>query len=66
MSVDLRSQINSHPVIKPLLKNPAWKPVAQAAINFFVDNKDTKIDYWKKSDVWKQVETVFNELNKPK
>jgi len=22
------------------------------------------MDYWKKSDVWKQVETVFNKLNK--
>lgn len=62
MADDLRIRVENHPVIKGLIKNPAWRPVAQAAISYFVDQKECAIEHWRTSKVWGQVEAVVRDL----
>jgi hypothetical protein len=51
--------------IERLLKNPNWKPAAEAAIAWFLHDKDCPISSWKKSSTWAQVKMVWEEFGKP-
>lgn len=49
--------------IERLLKNPNWKPAAEAAIAFLYRGTNCPITSWKKSSTWAQVKMVYEELN---
>ena len=62
MENELRSKIEKHREIKALIKNAAWRPITQAAINFHVDQKECANDHWKNSKVWEQAEAIILRL----
>ncbi len=51
------------PRIERLLKNPNWRPAAEAAMAFLFQGTDCPISSWKKSSTWAQVKMVWEELN---
>jgi hypothetical protein len=62
MGNDLRSKLEKHPELKGLLKNPAWKPITHAVINFHVDQKECPNDYWKESKIWAEAEAIVLKI----
>jgi hypothetical protein len=50
--------------IERLMKNPNWKPAAEAAMAFYFHGAECPITSWKKSSTWAQVKMVWEELNK--
>jgi hypothetical protein len=50
--------------IERLLKNPNWKPAAEAAMAFYLRGTNCPIISWQKSSTWAQVKMVFEELGK--
>jgi hypothetical protein len=57
----LHSKLRDHSLIKRLMKNPNWKPAADAAIAELVDGKKCPVPSWKKSSTWMQVELALKE-----
>ena len=64
MKTDLEGLLQSDPRVERLLKNPNWKPAADAAMKFFLTGEDCPITSWKKSSTWAQVKMVWEELKK--
>lgn len=60
MSTEARLRADER--IERLLKNPNWKPAAEAAINYLYRGVNCPITSWKKSSTWAQVKMVFDEL----
>lgn len=58
------STLREDPRIERLLKNPNWKPAAEAAMAFYFKGTDCPIASWQKSSTWAQVKMVFEELGK--
>jgi hypothetical protein len=50
--------------IERLLKNPNWKPAAEAAMAFYFHGTECPITSWQKSSTWAQVKMVWEEHNK--
>ena len=50
--------------IERLLKNPNWKPAAEAAMAFYFNGTQCPISSWQKSSTWAQVKMVYEELSK--
>ena len=46
-----------------LLKNPNWRPAAEAAIAHLLKGVECPIASWRKSSTWAQVEMVAKELS---
>jgi hypothetical protein len=55
--------LKSDPRVDRLLKNPNWKPAAEAAIAYLLKGTECPIASWRKSSTWAQVEMVAKELN---
>jgi hypothetical protein len=49
--------------IERLLKNPIWKPAAEAAMAFYLNGTECPIASWQKSSTWAQVKMVHEELS---
>jgi hypothetical protein len=60
--IGLEHELRNDPRIQRLLRNAAWKPAAQAAIDRFIHGKDCQIQSWNRSSTWAQVEMVYKEL----
>jgi hypothetical protein len=58
-----KASLIADPRIERLLKNSNWKPVAEAAMDFFFQGTVCPIPSWKKSSTWAQVKMVWEELN---
>ncbi len=58
-----KASLIADPRIERLLKNPNWKPAAEAAMDFLFQGTDCPISSWKKSSTWAQVKMVWEELN---
>ncbi|RRA49303.1 hypothetical protein [Acidipila sp. EB88] len=58
------STLREDPRIERLLKNPNWKPAAEAAMAFYFNGTDCPIASWQKSSTWAQVKMVLEELGK--
>jgi hypothetical protein len=56
--------IRSDSRIERLLKNPIWRPAAEAAMSFFLDGTKCPISSWQKSSTWAQVKMVWEEHSK--
>ena len=52
----------NHSLVERLRNNPNWKPAADAAVDFFVDDKKCTVPSWIKSSTWKQVEMAYEEI----
>ena len=50
--------------IERLMKNPNWKPAAEAAMAFYLHGTDCPITSWQKSSSWAQVKMVWEEQTK--
>ena len=50
--------------IERLLKNPNWKPAAEAAMAFYFRGTQCPITSWQKSSTWAQVKMVWEEQSK--
>jgi hypothetical protein len=50
--------------IERLMKNPNWKPAAEAAMAFYLYGTDCPITSWQKSSSWAQVKMVCEEQTK--
>ena len=50
--------------IERLMKNPNWKPAAEAAMAFYLRGTDCPIISWQKSSSWAQVKMVWEEQTK--
>jgi hypothetical protein len=48
--------------IERLLKNPNWRPAAEAAIAYLLRGVECPIISWKKSSTWAQVKMVYEEI----
>jgi hypothetical protein len=59
-----KASLIADPRIERLLKNPNWKPAAEAAMDFLFQGKVCPIPSWKKSSTWLQVTMVCEELSK--
>ena len=46
------------------MKNPNWKPAAEAAMAFYFHGTECPITSWQKSSTWAQVKMVWEELSK--
>jgi len=57
-----QEQLAADPRIERLLKNPNWRPAAEAAIAYFLRNTACPIESWRKSSTWAQVKMVYEEL----
>lgn len=55
--------LKSDPRIERLLKNPNWKPAAEAAMAYLLKGTECPIASWRKSSTWAQVEMVTKELS---
>lgn len=55
-------QLKRDPRVDRLLKNPNWRPAAEAAMAFLFRGKSCPIQSWRKSSTWAQVEMVLNEM----
>jgi hypothetical protein len=58
------SLLREDPRIGRLLKNPNWKPAADAAMAFYFNGTVCPIESWQKSSTWAQVKMVYEELGK--
>jgi hypothetical protein len=56
--------LQADPRIERLLKNPNWRPAAEAAIAFLLKGEECPILSWKKSSTWQQVKMVHDEIQK--
>lgn len=54
--------LKEDPRIDRLLKNPNWRPAAEAAMAFLFRGVNCPIASWRKSSTWAQVKMVFEEL----
>lgn len=54
--------LKQDPIVERLLKNPNWRPAAEAAIAHLVHGEDCPIGSWKKSATWAQVKMVFERI----
>ena len=61
-SESLRKKLLNHPLVERLRNNPNWKPVADAAVDFFLDHKKCTVPSWIRSSTWKQVEMAYDEI----
>jgi len=50
--------------VERLLKNPNWRPAAEAAIAYVLRGVSCPIASWRKSSTWAQVQMVYDELRK--
>lgn len=50
--------------IERLLKNPIWRPAAEAAMAFYLQGTDCPIASWQRSSTWAQVKMVWEEQSK--
>ena len=50
--------------IERLMKNPNWKPAAEAAMAFYLHGTNCPITSWQKSSSWAQVKMVWEEQTK--
>lgn len=50
--------------IERLLKNPIWRPTAEAAMAFYLQGKDCPIASWQRSSTWAQVKMVWEDHSK--
>lgn len=50
--------------IERLMKNPNWKPPAEAAMAFYLHGTECPITSWQKSSSWAQVKMVWEEQTK--
>jgi hypothetical protein len=55
--------LEADPIIERLLKNPNWRPAAEAAMAFFLRGVQCPIPSWRKSSTWLQVKMVFDKLS---
>ena len=56
--------LREDPRIERLVKNPIWKPAADAAMAFYFHGTECPIASWQKSSTWAQVKMVYEELGK--
>jgi hypothetical protein len=54
--------IKADPRIERLLKNPNWRPAAEAAITYLLKGTEFPLASWRNSSTWAQVEMVVKEL----
>jgi hypothetical protein len=57
----IRKRMLADPVVKRLRNNRSWKPVADAALDYFVDGTPCLMP-WMESSTWKQIKVVFDEI----
>ena len=50
--------------VERLLKNPNWRPAAEAAMAYLLRGVACPISSWRKSSTWAQVQMVYDELLK--
>ena len=50
--------------IERLLKNPIWRPAAEAAMAFYLQGTDCPIASWQRSSTWAQVKMVWEDHSK--
>lgn len=48
--------------VERLLKNPNWRPAAEAAMAYLLRGVACPISSWRKSSTWAQVQMVYDEL----
>ena len=58
-----KEDLKSDSRVDRLLKNPNWKPAAEAAIAYLLKGTECPIASWRKSSTWAQVEMVMKELS---
>jgi hypothetical protein len=58
----MHRRLGEHPLVQRLMKNPIWKPAAEAAIAELVDGKKCPVPSWKKSSTWTQVQLAVREI----
>jgi hypothetical protein len=56
--------LRSDPTVERLLKNPNWRPAAEAAIAYLLRSVDCPIASWRKSSTWAQVQMIYDRLSK--
>jgi hypothetical protein len=55
--------LEADPRIERLLKNPNWRPAAEAAVAYLLHGTECPIISWRKSSTWAQVKMVYDELS---
>jgi len=56
--------LRADPTVERLLKNPNWRPAAEAAIAYLLRGVSCPIASWRKSSSWAQVQMVYDQLRK--
>jgi hypothetical protein len=59
--VVLRKELLRNPGVQRLLRQPNWKPAAEAAIRFYLDGTPSSAPGWTKTSTWQQVCTAYHE-----
>jgi len=59
-----KATLIADPRVQRLLKNPNWKPAADAAMDYIFNGTECQIASWRKSSTWAQMMMVWEELNK--
>jgi hypothetical protein len=54
---ELRQALLAHPYVVRLRKNPNWQPAADAAIAYFIDNKNDGEAEWGTTRTWARVKS---------
>jgi len=57
-----KETLETDPRIERLLKNPNWRPAAEAAMAYLLHGTECPINSWRKSSTWAQVKMVYDEL----
>ncbi len=56
--------LRTDPTVERLLKNPNWRPAAEAAIACLLRGVSCPIASWRKSSTWAQVQMAYDQLRK--